>query len=507
MNDSHIPFTHLHTHSPEGSLLDGFMRIDKAIALAKEWGMDALGISDHGTMAAHEKFNNACKEAGIHAVFGMEAYITPNKAYKKADFESVDFTTNAEGRYSFAFLRPEEVLVSSRWTAVDSLKPAKLLTEIMARCREEFLTVEIRKTLLDGQELPATKAALTRMQNAYKLEQENTGRSLFIEANSDRRNYFEWFPRMGHLLLIAKDNEGYQNLLELNAIGQLDGFYAKPRIDYEDIKRYGKGIIATTACLGSIPSRLIMQGQLQAARQEIGRYVEAFDEVFLEIQPSRQPDQWVVNNQLIAWSTEMNLPLIATSDVHMVTHDELHIHEALTNIGKGGSKEKSEDDNDISVYDSAYFMHPRDMLANGIPQVALQNAYELSHRCQVDFLDHTETKFPAYEVPEEYTFDTYLAKLAREGLFNLFMRKDYIKDYKGYQQRLEYELSIIAEKGLSAYFVIVWDYVNWARQAGIFVGPGRGSGAGSLVLYALSIVNIDSLKYGLLFEREHTCAR
>ena len=502
MDSPHIPFSHLHTHSPEGSLLDGFMRIEKAIALAKEWGMDALGISDHGTMAAHEKFYNACKKEGLHPVLGMEAYITVDKRFRKADFESVDFILDENERYIFSFLSEKEQKDSETdWIPVDSLKPNKLMVEVMGLCRETFLNDLLQASFLPGQEFPKAKAAVTRMQNAYKLEQEQAGRQLCIQADATRREFFSWFPRMGHLLLIAKNNEGYQNLLQLNSIGQLQGFYAKPRVDFEDIKKFGKGIVCSTACLGSITSQLILRGRLEEAKQEIQRLVEAFDEVYLEIQPSRQPEQWIVNKQLIAWSEELKLPLLATSDVHMVSKEERHIHEALTNIGKGGNKEKSEDDQDISVYESAYFMHPQEMLDNGIPAIAIQNAYDLSHRCQVDFLEQTDTKFPAYEVPIGHNFDSYLAKLAREGLFSIFMNKDYIKDYSGYQQRLEYELSIIAKKGLSAYFVIVWDYVNWARAQGIFVGPGRGSGAGALTLYALGITNVNPLKYDLLFER------
>lgn len=217
-----------------------------------------------------------------------------------------------------------------------------------------------------------------------------------------------------------------------------------------------------------------MKGRLEEAKHEINRLVEAFDEVYLEIQPSRQPEQWVVNNQLIEWSKELGLPLLATSDVHMVSHDEMSIHEALTNIGKGGASDTSDKDSDISVYDSAYLMHPQEMLDNGIPPEALQNAYNLSHKCQVDFLDDTETKFPEYEVPEGHTFDSYLSELAHQGLFDLFMKKTYIKDIAAYQKRLDYELGIIAMKKLSAYFVIVWDYVNAAREKGIYVGPGRG---------------------------------
>lgn len=470
----HIPFTHLHTHSPEGSLLDGFMRIDKAITQAKEWGMDALGISDHGTMAAHQKFYDACKAADIHPVLGIEAYITPDKTYKKADFESVDFVQNELGQYAFGFFTPEEASQNEKtWTAIDDLVPKKLGKEMMVHARADYLDDLIKSTLPEGQKEPS-KAAFTKMVNAYIKGQEKLGKQLYIEADTSRRDYFEWFPRIGHLLLIAKNNEGYQNMLKLNAVGQLEGFYGKPRIDFEDIKKHGKGLIASSACLGSLTSQLILRGRPEEAKQEILRLVDAFDEVYLEVQPSRQEDQWIVNNQLIEWSKELNLPLLATSDVHMMSREEMPIHAALTQIGKGGANDSSAQDSDISVYDSAFFMHPQEMLENGIPPEAIQNAYDLSHRCQVDFLDDVSTKFPEYDVPKGHTFDSYLSELAHQGLFDLFLKKDYIKDYQKYQERLEYELSIISMKQLSAYFVIVWDYVKFAHNRGIFVGPGRG---------------------------------
>ena len=502
MTNTHIPFTHLHTHTPEGSLLDGFMHIDKAIAQAKAWGMDALAVTDHGTMAAHEKFYGQCKAEGIHPVLGMEAYLTPNKAFKKADFEAFTFIEDVNGAYTYAFLTEAEAIApGTSWTKVEDLKPKAFAKEMTEAAREPYLFPLLEQSLPAGGVLPTKKPTLTRMVNAYIKTKNAEGKYLYIEADTINRDYFEWFPRSGHLLLLAKNNEGYQNLLRLNAIGQLEGFYSKPRIDFEDIKKYGKGIIATTACLGSITSRLIMNGRLKEAKQEIQRLVDCFDEVYLEIQPSKQKDQWIVNNQMIAWSKELNLPLVATSDVHMVSHDDLAIHELFMNIGKKGNKESDEEGDDISVYDSAYFMHPQEMLDNGIPVEALQNAYDLSHKCQVDFLEDKTTKFPEYEVPKGFTFDSYLYKLAHEGLFDLFFRKTYIKDYAKYQQRLDYELETIAMKGLSAYFVIVWDYVNFARSQGIFVGPGRGSGGGSLVLYAVGITNIDPIKYDLLFER------
>ena len=504
MENEIIQFTHLHTHSPEGSLLDGFMRIDKAIDKAKRLGMDALGISDHGTMAAHEKFYNECKKAGIHPVLGMEAYLTPNKDFRKSDFDDVAYveaenSTEEQVEYVFSFLTEQEVEESEfSWQRVEEITPKKENTRIYNIAKESYILPIVEKTLPEGQEIPKGKAARTRMANSYRKAQTlSNKKELYIKADTKMRDLFAWYPRMTHQMLIAINNEGYQNLLKLNAIGQMDGFYGKPRIDFEDIKQYGKGIAATTACLGGMVPQLILRGRPEVAKKEIQRLIEAFDEVYLEIQPSRQEDQHVVNAQLIEWSRELGVPLIATTDAHMVDKEEMSIHSAMTHIGTS-----YEDDNDISAYDSAYLMTPEEILEMGIPREALQNAYDLSHRCQVDFLENKETKFPEYDVPEGYTMDEYLRELTEQGLFDIMLKKDYIEDYQAYQERLDYELKIISDKKLSAYFVIVWDYINYAREQGIYVGPGRGSAAGSLIAYTLGVTNLDPLKYDLLFERE-----
>src|SRR5699024_2882050 len=146
-------------------------------------------------------------------------------------------------------------------------------------------------------------------------------------------------------------------------------------------------------------------------------------------------------------------------DAHMVDKDEEDLHSTMTNIGQGSSNYE-EDESDISAYDTAYLMTQEEILSYGIPLEALQNAYDLSHECEVTFLDDISVKYPEYEVPAGYTFDSYLSELAWNGLFDLFLTKDYITDYDTYQERLEYELQIIKDKGLSAYFIIVWDYIN-----------------------------------------------
>lgn len=493
-----IQFTHLHTHTPEGSLLDGFMRIEKAIEKVKSLGMDALGVSDHGSMAAHFKFYNACKAAGIHPVLGNELYITVDKRFKKADFESVDFTEDEDGNFQFAYFLPEEK--PDDYLDIRELKVKSKINKMIAEAKKVFMLEKLAESLLEGEEFPTKKTALNKQIKLLMENYENSGYLLCAKGDFSRRNYFSWFPRIGHLLAIAINNKGYQNLLELNNIGQLEGFYGKPRIDYNDIKRYGAGIAATSACMGSVPNQLILKGYLNEAKEEILRYKDAFELFYLEVQPSRNPEQLAINKQLIEWSKELNIPLICTTDAHMVDRDELELHQTLTNIGQGSSS-YSEDSSDISAYDAAYLMTPEEILANGIPREALQNAYDLSHMCQVDFLDHKDTKFPEYQVPPGETFDTHLETLAWQGLFQLFLKKDYIKDYALYQERLKYELDIIKEKGLSAYFIIVQDYIQFAKDKGIYVAPARGSAGGALVAYVLSITELDPIKYNLLFER------
>lgn len=301
--------------------------------------------------------------------------------------------------------------------------------------------------------------------------------------------------------MIAKNNEGYKNLLKLTTIGHLEGFYGKPRIDYNDIKRYGKGIVATSSCLGGTIPLLIRKGRTRVAKNHIKFYQKCFDEFYLEIQPSTMPEQILVNEILMEWSKELNIPLIATSDAHMLRPEERAIHKAITSINKG----KEDDENDVDVYEHCVFYSTEEMLAYGMPKEALENAYKLAHSCHVD-LGETEIKYPKYTVPEGHTFDSYLRELAEQGLMRRFFSGNFrgrniYKVFQKYKDRLDYELKVISDKGISAYMVIVYDYLNFARKNGILIGPGRGSAAGSLVAFSLNITNLDPIKYDLLFER------
>lgn len=520
-------FTHLHTHSPQGSLLDGFMHIEKAVERAKEWGMDSLGISDHGTMAAHLKFNNICVSQGIKPVFGMEAYITPNKAYKKADFDSVEFdilrdeqglpilNKKEKEQHIFILVKKEEFeAYADEYTDIQTVLPVTDRKKLETESKPLFASLAIER-LEETYESIASRLGEKRPLSELKKKEYNVYIKLVTESLKDEytvgikgdaamRNRFSWFPRMSHLLLIALNNEGYHNMTQLNNIAHLEGFYNKPRIDYEDIKKFGKGLAATSACLGGTIPQLILKGKLEDAKKEIELYQNCFDEFYFEVQPSKQEDQLIVNKQLIEWSKEMNIPLIATSDVHMMDHSDLGVHKELMNInkGKGGNTESTEDTSDISVYDSCYFMHPDEFLAAGIPAEALQNAYDLAHRTNVTVLDEKDWRYPISEIPNGEDFDSYLRKLSEQGLFDRFLADTTGKmNWNEYNERLQFELKVIKDKKIPAYFIIVWDFLNYCHSNNILTGPGRGSAAGSLVAYSLGITNIDPIRWNLLFER------
>lgn len=451
-----VKFTHLHLHTP-WSLLDGFCRIDDMIELAKEYGMDSIGVSEHGNCHSHVEFYNACKEADIKPILGCEAYITPNRRWKKAEFDVLGAP------------RSKRVFVKK-----DDMKKHGAIA-IPETLMKEYELEKVRKAEEEDAALPAKN----RRVYCYIPEE-------------GKETLFNMRPRAAHLLMIAKNAEGYQNLIKISTIAHLEGQYYKPRSDYETIKRYGKGIIATSACLGGEIPQCILRGRNKLGKNIARFYQSCFDEFYFELQPADNPEQKIVNAVLQEWSKEMDIPIVATSDAHMLKKEELPIHSALTKIGK------NEDDSDISIYQDCYFKSAKEMLDGGVPQEALENAHDIAQRCNVE-LELGNLKLPNFPVPEGYTLDTYLAKLVNEGLFDLALRSDI--DFEVYQARIDFELEVIKKKGLSGYFLIVWDFIKFAKDNDILVGPGRGSGAGSLVAYLLKIVNIDPIKYKLLFER------
>lgn len=384
-------FVHLHVHS-EFSLLDGANRIKDLPVRAKELGMDAMAITDHGVMFGVIDFYKACKANGIKPIIGCEVYVAPRK-----------------------------------------------LTD--------------KDPMIDG--------------------------------------------KYNHLILLAKDNEGYKNLTKLVSIGFTDGFYYKPRIDKEVLEKYHEGLICSSACLaGEIPM-YINNGDIEGAKKAALWYKNLFgDDYYLEIQNNGIKEQALVNQKLIQISKELDIPLLATNDSHYLKKEDAYNHEVLLCIQTG--KRMSDEDRMKFDTDELYIKSPEEMIDyfKAVPE-AIENTVKVAEKCNVEF-EFGHTILPKYDVPEEYaTHFDYIKKLTDDGI-----KQRYGENVsQEILDRESYELDVINKMGYVDYFLIVWDYVNYAKTHDIPVGPGRGSGAGSIVAYAIGITDIDPIKYGLIFER------
>ena len=299
-----------------------------------------------------------------------------------------------------------------------------------------------------------------------------------------------------HLVLLCENNEGYHNLMKLVSRGFTEGYYYRPRVDMELLRRYHKGLIASSACLaGEIP-KLLIRNMYDEAREAALRYVEIFGEgnFFLELQDHGYEDQRYVNPSILRLSKELSIPLIATNDVHYTYKEDAEAHDILLCIQTG----KKVADKDRMRYPGGqfYLKSEEEMreLFKYAPE-AIDNTQRIAERCNVD-IEFGVTKLPHFDVPGGYDAKSYLRELCYKGLEERY--GDRAEELK---ERLFYELSVIERMGYVDYFLIVSDFINYAKKRGIPVGPGRGSAAGSIVAYALKITNIDPIKYDLLFER------
>ena len=384
-------FVHLHVHS-EYSLLDGANRIKDLPKVAKELGMDAIAITDHGVMYGAIEFYKACKEEGIKPIIGCEVYVAPRTRFDK-------------------------------------------------------------------------------------------------ESGIDNK--------YNHLILLAKNNNGYKNLCKLVSIGFTEGYYYKPRIDLEVLEKYHEDIICCSACLaGSLP-QAIMEGNMEKAEEIALWYKSLFgDDYYLEIQTNTLKEQALVNQKLVELSRKLDIPIVATNDAHYTRKEDAYNHEVLLCIQTG--KKMSDEDRMRFSTDDFYIKSPeevREFFPN-LPE-ALKNTVKIAEKCNVEF-EFGHTILPNYDVPVEFeTHYDYFKKLCDDGI----VRRYGENPPKEIMDRMNYELSVIQRMGYVDYFLIVWDFINWAKSNGIPVGPGRGSGAGSIVAYAIGITDIDPIKYNLLFER------
>ena len=384
-------FVHLHIHS-EYSLLDGANRIKELPKVAKELGMDAIAITDHGVMYGAIEFYKACKEEGIKPIIGCEVYVAPRTRFDK-------------------------------------------------------------------------------------------------ESGIDNK--------YNHLILLAKNNNGYKNLSKLVSIGFTEGYYYKPRIDLETLEKYHEDLICCSACLaGSVP-QAILNGDMEKAEETAMWYKNLFGEdYYLEIQTNTLKEQSLVNQKLVELSRKLNIPLVATNDAHYTRKEDAYNHEVLLCIQTG--KKMSDVDRMRFATDDFYIKSPEEVkeFFPNLPE-ALENTVKIAEKCNVEF-EFGHTILPNYEVPKEFpTHYDYFKKLCDDGIKIRYGENT----PKEILERMEYEISVIKKMGYVDYFLIVWDFINWAKSQGIPVGPGRGSGAGSIVAYAIGITDIDPIKYNLLFER------
>ncbi len=302
--------------------------------------------------------------------------------------------------------------------------------------------------------------------------------------------------RYYHLVLLAENNTGYSNLMKIVSKGFVEGYYYKPRVDMEVLEKYHEGIIALSACLAGEVQRNLVRGMYEEAKEVAYRYERCFGKgnFFLELQDHGIPEQKLVNQQLLRMSQETGIELVATNDVHYTNAEDAEPHDILLCLQTG---KKLADEDRMRYEGGQYYVKSEEEMKLLFPYAlqALENTQKIADRCHVE-IEFGHTKVPHFEVPEGYDSWTYLNKLCHEGL-----DKRYGADAPKYLQKLDDELAVIKNMGYVDYFLIVWDFIHYAREHDIMVGPGRGSAAGSLVSYTTGITDIDPVRYNLIFER------
>lgn len=305
-----------------------------------------------------------------------------------------------------------------------------------------------------------------------------------------------------HLILLAMNETGLKNLFKLTTKSYTEGFYGKPRIDWELLEKYNEGLICTSACLASYPARLIAENDYLKAKKVIMKYKKIFgDRFYLEIQPNRHAMQKKVNQAYVNWYREMGIDIIATTDAHYLDREDFVKHRSFVKIGGFEAN---------NTYMDNYLARGKEVIDNlvnytevpvMVAKEAVANTVKVADRVKEYKID-TSTKLPHFKIPDKYpNEDEYLKQLCREGWIRRGIPKLPKEKQKVYLERLQTEFDVIFGKGFSGYFLIVQDFVNWARRKGIIVGYGRGSAGGSLVAWLTGIVELDPIEYGLLFER------
>ena len=313
---------------------------------------------------------------------------------------------------------------------------------------------------------------------------------------TNRRNY--------HLILLAKNDVGYKNLSYLNSMGYLEGFYYNPRIDKQILREHSDGLIGMSACLGGEIAQTLEKNGVAAAEEAAKEYAAMFapGDFYLELMPTPTPEQETLNGELVRMSKKLEIPLVATNDCHYVNRSDAAAHDVLMAIQTGKSLK---DEKRLKHVVDSYYMKSESEMNEAFKDIgdAMENASRIAAQCNVK-LKLDQTHMPQYKVPEGESLDTYLSNIIWKGLDRRFKElgeRGLKFDVDIYRARVEREMGVIQTMGFSGYFLIVWDFINWAKEHGIPVGPGRGSGAGSAVAWAMRITDIDPIEFKLLFER------
>jgi len=299
-----------------------------------------------------------------------------------------------------------------------------------------------------------------------------------------------------HLVLLAMNNNGYKNLVKLVSIAYTEGFYYKPRVDLEVLKQYNEDIIALSGCMAGAVARKITAGDIEGAEETALKYKEIFkDRYYLEIQDNKYPDQMVINQNLVAMSQKLDIPLVATNDCHYLTKEDYYAHEVLLCIQ---TKKKMSDEDRMTFETNEFYVKSPEEMETSFKNVisAVENTAKIADRCNVEF-EFGHTILPNFDIPDGISHYDFFRNFCYDGLKKRYTGEEYNKA----SERLEYELGVIDKMGFIDYFLIVSDFIRYAKEQNIPVGPGRGSGAGSVAAYASGITDIDPLKFNLIFER------
>ena len=322
------------------------------------------------------------------------------------------------------------------------------------------------------------------------------GCEVYVAARGRKDKIHELDSSSSHLILLAKNNIGYKNLMNIVSIGYVEGFYYRPRIDMEVLRENSEGIIALSACMMGVLSKKILNKNYDEAKKSALEFIDIFgkENYFIEIQDHGIYEQKILNRELIKLAKELDLGIVATNDIHYVRREDAEYQDVLMCIQMG--KTVNDEDRMKMTTKEMFVKSEEEMneLFSYIPE-AIENTQKIADMCQVD-IEFGKLHLPKFDLPKGYTSYEYLTELCQKGL-----EKRYPNPSADLQERLNYELTTIEKMGYVDYFLIVWDFIHFARKNKIMVGPGRGSAAGSIVSYCLEITNIDPIKYDLIFER------